>query len=205
MVQVSTSISLSIGFLRVVAENTGGTNSQELGALPLDCDNRVMTKLRGPRLKPVRCPHGHSRRGKRTRTFRSWSSMIDRCTNPSTTHYQYYGGRGITVCERWRQSFLNFLEDMGECPPGLTLDRLEQNGNYCKDNCAWRSRLHQSRNRRSAVTVEYQGRTMCLSEACELAGVPYMRTRKRMRLGWSLEDAMHTPALPQGKRRAVLN
>lgn len=77
----------------------------------------------------------------------SWVGMWQRCTNPNNAAWKYYGGRGIAVCERWRD-FENFLEDMGEKPPGLSLDRVDVNGNYCKENCRWATRAQQSQNRR---------------------------------------------------------
>lgn len=84
-----------------------------------------------------------------TRTYEAWKHMIQRCTNPHAKHFSYYGGRGITVCERWLSSFENFLADMGERPPGLTLDRYPDNdGNYEPDNCRWATWTQQAANRR---------------------------------------------------------
>lgn len=77
--------------------------------------------------------------------------MLQRCTNPNDPAYRHYGGRGITVCERW-QSFENFLADMGERPEGLTLDRTDNEGNYEPGNCKWATRAQQSANRRSPDT-----------------------------------------------------
>lgn len=84
-----------------------------------------------------------------TPTWRSWKSMLDRCTYPSSIGWKNYGGRGITVCERWR-SFANFLADMGERPPGKTLDRKENDLGYSKANCRWATPKQQADNRRSS-------------------------------------------------------
>lgn len=94
--------------------------------------------------------HGFSRnsRNGRTKIYRAWCNMINRCTNPNVPHYDNYGGRGITVCERWLSSFENFLEDMGEPPPTHTIDRLDNDKGYFKENCAWRTPKEQANNRR---------------------------------------------------------
>jgi hypothetical protein len=86
-------------------------------------------------------------------TYRSWRSMIQRCTNVELEDYKRYGGRGIRVCERW-ESFDSFLEDMGERPKGLTLDRINVNGNYEKENCRWATSKTQMRNRRNNKITE---------------------------------------------------
>jgi hypothetical protein len=92
--------------------------------------------------------HGHSKRGAKSRAYAVWCNMINRCTNPNVASYVDYGARGITVCVRWLHSFSAFLDDMGEPPPGLTIDRLNNDAGYFKENCAWRTRLDQARNRR---------------------------------------------------------
>jgi hypothetical protein len=83
-----------------------------------------------------------------TQTYKTWAGMLARCRNPRETGYQNYGGRGITVCERW-MVFTNFLEDMGERPPDLSLDRINNDGNYEPGNCRWADRATQNANRRN--------------------------------------------------------
>jgi len=90
--------------------------------------------------------HGHAAGGG-TRTYQAWKSMLQRCDTPTRRDWPRYGGRGITVTARWRR-FENFLADMGECPPGLSLDRINNDGNYEPRNCRWATREQQMRNRR---------------------------------------------------------
>lgn len=85
---------------------------------------------------------------KRTPTYHTWNAMIQRCTNAKHPAYKNYGGRGVTVCKRWKGCFANFLEDMGERPEGLTLDRIDPEQGYSKENCMWASIHHQNSNQR---------------------------------------------------------
>lgn len=92
--------------------------------------------------------HGHTMGNVETPEYQSWGSMKARCDNPNRLDYPLYGGRGITVCERWSRSFVAFLEDMGARPLGHTLDRIDPNGNYEPSNCRWATPQQQTKNRR---------------------------------------------------------
>lgn len=92
-----------------------------------------------------------------TSEYHTWQAMIKRCHNPNDKAYKNYGARGISVCDRWRDSFVNFYADMGGRPEGLSLDRINNDGNYEPGNCRWANQATQHENRRT--TVRYQGKT----------------------------------------------
>src|SRR6202007_3105329 len=101
-------------------------------------------------------------------TYKIYVAMLDRCYKPHHHAYARYGGRGIDVSERWRQSFFNFLEDMGNQPPGLTLERKNNDLGYSKENCRWASRIEQAHNRSNSITVTIDGISKNLAEWCRL-------------------------------------
>ncbi|HEY9295388.1 MAG TPA: hypothetical protein VIQ31_03250, partial [Phormidium sp.] len=104
-------------------------------------------------------------------TYRSWFHLVSRCTNPEDKNYQWYGGIGIKVCAKWRDSYENFLNDMGERPEGTSIDRIDSAGNYEKDNCRWSDPKTQSRNRPTwCIYIKIDGITKNLSEWCEIYG-----------------------------------
>ncbi len=146
--------------------------------------------------KTMRLKHGASR-GDGTRAYTSWLLITQRCTNKNNKKYKDYGGRGITVCERWTgpDGFATFLSDMGEPPPGMTIDRKENNGGYSPENCRWATAKQQSRNRRSNIMVTMNGMTKTLIEWCEEFGVKYKLVHNRVRgLGWDVSKAITSPA-----------
>jgi hypothetical protein len=111
-----------------------------------------MASTTSARRRPRRtsCQHGHSRRGQRTTTYDTWRSMRQRCWNPRHARFADYGGRGITIDERW-WTFRGFLADMGERPASTTLDRCDKDGPYAPGNCRWATLSQQNRNRRQQL------------------------------------------------------
>ena len=128
--------------------------------------------------------------------YAAWSHMKQRCDNVKDKDNKYYGGRGISYDPRWK-NFKNFLIDMGEPKPGETLDRIDNDGSYCKSNCRWASRAEQSRNRKYCQNLTYNGETKTIAEwACSL-GMSEQGLKRRLDLGWSVEKTLSTPK--QGK------
>ena len=117
--------------------------------------------------------------------------MRSRCENPKDKDFPQYGGRGIFVCERW-QSFENFHSDMGDRPPGLTIERINNDGPYAPDNCRWATQAEQAQNKRTARFLTYEGRTMRLREWALATDIPLQTIASRLRSGWSPEDALAT-------------
>lgn len=131
-----------------------------------------------------------------TRTYRIWAGAIARCTKPKNASFLHYGGRGIRVCDEWLD-FENFLRDMGEAPPGLSLERKNNNLGYSKDNCKWATKKEQSNNTRMTIRLTYNGETRSLSEWSELKGIKRCTLQSRLFSGWSLKKSLETPVLHQ--------
>lgn len=125
-----------------------------------------------------------------TREYKAWNHALDRCFSPRVHNYYRYGGRGITMCEAWRKSFETFLCDMGPCPPGLTLERKNSNGDYEPGNCEWATRLKQARNQDRVVYLTANGKTQTASEWSIELGISSRRIRKRLQSGMSDERAL---------------
>lgn len=126
--------------------------------------------------------------------YKHWTGMINRCENPGATRFEHYGGRGIKICERWRENFKNFYEDMGPRPaPGYSVDRIDTNGDYEPNNCRWATPMEQSRNTRANRLVSVGGHTITLAEAIEKSPVAYKTALRRIIRGWDPVDAVTLP------------
>lgn len=134
--------------------------------------------------------------------YDTWKRMVYRCTSPKATDYAYYGGRGIDVCERWRDSFDSFVADMGDRPPGMTIERKNNSLGYSPTNCIWATRQTQSRNTRWNRMLTFRGETKCVGAWAEELGMDLGVICHRLdQCGWSVAQALTTP-LQQMRPRA---
>lgn len=130
--------------------------------------------------------------------------MLSRCRAKRGRHYVLYAGRGITVCPRWQESFENFLEDMGPRPSlAHSLERKDNNGSYCKDNCVWATQKEQCNNQRRNIRVTIEGVTKTLKQWTEDLGVSYIVVYHRIRRGWDPVLALNTPRLARSEWSAA--
>ncbi|MDB5612131.1 MAG: hypothetical protein JWP25_9031 [Bradyrhizobium sp.] len=141
--------------------------------------------------------HGSAGRASMTPEYVAWRNMIARCENQELDHYDRYGGRGISVCARWRHGdggltgFECFLTDVGQKPSSQhSIDRLDNDRGYSPDNVTWSDKVSQARNRNNTIRVTIEGREMSLLEASRFIGVKYTTAYMRIRAGRSLEDAL---------------
>lgn len=148
-----------------------------------------------------RTKHGDVAGGRATGEYRSWNAMIARCTCTTWVRYDLYGGRGITVCPRWRTSFAAFLEDMGRRPtPRHSLDRIDPNGNYEPGNCRWATHREQCNNKRNNRRIEHGGAVFTATEVARMMGVDAPAFVRRLSLGWSVDRALSQPLIERRKR-----
>lgn len=137
-----------------------------------------------------RTTHGLSK----TRIYKVWCAILNRCDNNKYAQYKDYGGRGITYDEKWKD-FMNFYHDMiDEYREGLTIDRIDNNGNYTKSNCRWTTMRENTRNRRSNNVFSWKGKDRCLIEISEMEGIDYGLLSNRVNaLNWGIDKAVYTP------------
>lgn len=128
----------------------------------------------------------------RKRAWHAWHNMIRRCYNPKAVSYHRYGSRGIEVCQRWLANFDNFIEDMGPAPDGLSLERIDNDGNYSPDNCKWASREEQSANTSRTTKITFKGKTKSLRGWAREIGISHTQLASRLKT-WSLDEALTTP------------
>lgn len=174
-----------------------GTNSRfqtlykckcECGSIRICLGSNIkngLSKTCGCSWKTAKVTHGMSK----TRIFKIWNNMRSRCSNPNRIDYRFYGGRGIKVCKRWHK-FENFYKDMGDGGKSKSLDRINNNKNYSKENCRWSTRLEQSQNLRSNRILKFEGKKYVASEAARVFNINYSTMMSRLRRGWSIKNAI---------------
>lgn len=196
------------GRLRVL-ESAGSANGVSRWLCRCDCGNEkvVLGKdMRSGNTSSCGClsrevngnrTHGRSQ----SKPYKVWKSMVKRCVNPKDPAYARYGGRGIVVCSRWRfgegglSGFECFISDMGERPEGLTVERVNNDGNYEPENCRWDTRRAQSRNKRDNGKVKFRGKIYSWAELGDISAASADAVRSRiMYRGWDVERAVSTPS-----------
>lgn len=167
---------------------------------------------------PRNLRHGHNKKGRTTPTYHSWASAKKRCFNKNDSQYKNYGGRGIMMCQRWRNSFEAFLKDMGEKQKGLSIDRIDNDGHYscgkcsqCRENnwpmnCKYTTDQTQARNRRNNRVVKINDKEILLLEVINnsqlnIHNLSYTCIHKRLSRGWSIEKSLSTPFQEQYRRQ----
>jgi hypothetical protein len=142
----------------------------------------------------IRRTHGHCVNFNTTPEYTVWQSIVQRCCNPNHSKYADYGGRGITMCDRWRKSFLDFLSDIGPRPGRKwSIERKDNNGNYEPSNCCWAERKQQMQNTRRNRFLTFQGTTLCVTEWARRAGIAAVTLTGRLNHGWPVDLALTTP------------
>ncbi len=147
--------------------------------------------------------HNHCHAFAQSRVYIIWAGMLDRCRNPNSKIYKHYGARGISVCNRWKE-FANFLEDMGEPPfgpPHYSIDRINNDLGYSKDNCEWRTKKQQANNTRANKLLTAFGKTQTISQWADEYGIRQETLGQRIRVQkWDVEKAITEPIGPSGRR-----
>lgn len=170
-------------------------NTKEVSSAHLRSGNvRSCGCLAGERTRERSTKHGQSGSGNRklrSLEYKTWAAMKSRCYYPKNISYRNYGGRGIKVCDRWRDSFEAFLEDMGKRPSTRhTLDRIDSNGHYEPSNCRWATYTEQLRNRKTVKLLTFNGATKCIPEWADELGISASKIRARLKRGWTVENAL---------------
>lgn len=197
------------GRLTVLRYSYSADDGQAHWECRCDCGNITTPSgsvLRRGKVKSCGClraevnSYVHRTHGKNgTAEHRIWNAMLNRCRNPKSKNYKYWGGRGIKVCKRWHK-FENFLEDMGKRPsPKHSLDRIDNNQGYSKKNCRWATTFEQNNNKRSNLIIEFRGEKRSRKEWSLITGIASATIWSRWSKGWSAEEILTTPVKHVGQ------
>lgn len=178
------------------------------GNKPLITDNQLITGratscgcIRREKLLKRNTKHGHAVRGKMLPEYGIWCGIKERCYNPNEKAYKYYGGRGISMSQKWQDSFENFYTDMGPRPSeNHSIDRINNDGNYEPSNCRWATDREQAQNQSTTRLMTYNGKTLTMTEWARTLNMSIQTLHSRLCRGWSDEKALSTPIIKPKKR-----
>lgn len=190
----------------LVTRWAGNDSGRNLWECTCECGNKVISivgELTSGRRKSCGCikrnpdsyrkchlTHGLTN----TPEFDAWHAIKQRCHNKNNKNYYRYGGRGITVCDRWFNSFENFINDMGKRPgPNYSIDRIDNDKGYSETNCRWATAIEQNNNKSSNRRVNYRGTTASVAEHCRRLGLNRASVKNRLHNGWTIEQALSEP------------
>lgn len=190
------------GKLTVLSYSHSDKSNQSMWLCQCDCGKTTTaraTSLTSGRLKSCGCynKESHTKHGaSNTKEYQTWIRIKDRCLNPNNKSYKDYGGRGITICSKWIGSFETFLEEVGVAPSKYhSIDRIDNEGSYAKDNVRWALINTQANNKRTTKLVTYMNKTQSLSEWALELGVPRDRLYQRLyKYNWTVDEAFTLPA-----------
>lgn len=196
------------GRLKVIRRNGSSKHKRALWLCRCDCGNEITVignSLTVGRVNSCGClrkelaadkmtSHGFTTKDNFHPLYELWKGIKDRTSNPNNVGWHNYGGRGIKICDRWKDSFPNFLEDMGERPSKKhSIDRIDNDGDYCPTNCRWATKKEQSYNTRRNKTIIIDGIEKTIPQWCKIYGMSQVTFYKRVRSGMSHEEAITTP------------
>lgn len=192
-------VGLKFGLLTVISYRKSSRGSGKVWFCRCDCGSKFLTqsnKLTSGHTKSCGClrlKHGHSSHP--SPEYRTWTGMITRCLNKNHIAYHYYGGRGIKVCAKWADSFVRFLDDMGPRPRGVTLDRINSNGNYEPSNCRWATKGVQQNNKRDNHIIKFEGRRQTVTAWAREKKVSASLVFSRLNNGWPVDSKLFSQSL----------
>lgn len=195
------------GKLMVVKRMANRDKAVTVWECKCDCGNTTIVtsaNLRSGRTKSCGCLRGIVSKQKATthgmsksKLYYIWSDIKQRCYQKNNPAFKFYGGRGIKMCNEWFKSYERFMKwaEINGYHEGLTIERIDVNGDYCPDNCKWIQLSEQAQNRRSNILIDYNGESHCLSEWCNIYKVNYYLVYNRIHKNkWSFERAISEPA-----------
>lgn len=190
------------GRLKVIRRNGSSKHKRALWLCRCDCGNELTVIgnsltvgrvnscgcLKIEQLKERLITHGLTTSEHFHPLYETWSGIKDRINNPNNPGWHNYGGRGIKICDRWKDSFQNFIDDMGPRPSDKhSIDRIDNDGDYCPDNCRWATRKQQANNKQTSISITIGNQTKPISEWCKHYKIKYATALWRFNHGWAID------------------